>query len=95
MNRQIITENVKSLRTLHFTKGIEPKKQILNMGECQMLRNADMQNNDRGFAINGNPFLWLWIIFSIPSVMLAPMWSTTPRTLALQMSGRLYHKFLT
>ena len=58
MNRQITTENVKSMRTLHSTKGIEPKKDILKLGEVQMLRNEDMKTNDRGFAINGNHFCW-------------------------------------
>ena len=59
MNRQITSEYMKSMRTLHSTKGIEPRKQILKMGEMQMLRNEDMKSNDRGFAINGHPFLWL------------------------------------
>ena len=59
MNRQITTDNVKSMRALHSTKGIEPKKQILKLGEVQMLRNEEIKTNDRGFAINGNPFLWL------------------------------------
>ena len=35
MNRQITSDNVKALRTLHFTKGIEPKTHILKFGESQ------------------------------------------------------------
>ena len=42
MNRRITTENVKALRTLHSTEGIELKTQILKLGELQMLRNEDM-----------------------------------------------------
>ena len=57
MNRLITTENVKSMRTLHSTKGIKPNKQILKLGEVQMLRNEDMKSNDRRVAVNGNPFL--------------------------------------
>ena len=59
MNRQIKSEYVKAMRTLHSTKGIEPKKQILKLGEVQILRNEDMKSNGRGFATNGNLFLWL------------------------------------
>ena len=59
MNRQITTANVKSMRTLNSTNGIKPKRQILKLGEVQMPRNEDMNTNDRGFAIKGNPFLWL------------------------------------
>ena len=32
MNRRITTDNVKLMRILHSTKGIEPKKQILKLG---------------------------------------------------------------
>ena len=59
MNRIITTENAKYPRTLHSTKGIETKKQILELGEDQMLRNEDIKTNDGDFAINDNPFLWL------------------------------------
>ena len=48
MNRQMTKDNVKSMRTLHSTNGIEPKKQILILGLVQMLRNEDMKANDRG-----------------------------------------------
>ena len=46
------------MRTLRSTKGIEPRKQILKMGEIQTLCNKHMKSNDRCSAISGNPFLW-------------------------------------
>ena len=56
--RQIITENVKSLRTIHSTQGIEPEKKTMMIGNLTALC-PEQKRNDNGYSIGANPFLWL------------------------------------
>ena len=56
--RQMITEKVKSLRTIHSTQGIEPEKKTMMIGNLTALC-PEQKRNDNGYSIGANPFLWL------------------------------------
>ena len=56
--RQIITEKVKSLRTIHSKQGIEPEKKTTMIGNLTALC-PEQKRNDNGYSIGANPFLWL------------------------------------
>ena len=56
--RQTITEQVKSLRTIHSTQGIEPDRKTMKLAGLTVLC-PEQKRNDNGYNIGTSPFLWL------------------------------------